>query len=229
MSWEMIEIGEIRANPNNPRVIKNEKFAKLVRSIKRFPEMLELRPIVVNAEMIVLGGNMRLRACAEAGLKQVPIIRADKLTEEQQSEFIIKDNVAFGDWDWDVLANEWEIQDLEEWGVNVPTSKNTELLSGLKYEPLYYQPENLPEINLKHCVNLDKYEQKLKVIEESDLPEDRKQVMRWFAYRFIRIDFERVADYYAFNASEEEQKVMERLRLVLTDSGINGFIEDDLI
>jgi hypothetical protein len=92
----------------------------VVKSIQDFPEMLQIRPIVVNAEMVVLGGNMRLKACKEAGLKEVPVIFADSLTEEQQKEFIIKDNVGFGEWDWDQLANEWDAEELSEWGLDVP-------------------------------------------------------------------------------------------------------------
>jgi ParB-like chromosome segregation protein Spo0J len=113
-----VKISEVKTNPNNPRIIKDDKFKKLVKSIQEFPQMLELRPIVVNTEMIVLGGNMRLKACKEAGLKEVPIIMADELTEEQQKEFIVKDNVGFGEWDWDVLANEWDAVQLEEWGLD---------------------------------------------------------------------------------------------------------------
>ena len=116
---QIVKTKEIFANENNPRVIKDEKFRKLVQSIKDFPQMLNLRPIVVNDEMIVLGGNMRLRAVQEVGLKEVPIIKASDLTEEQQREFIIKDNVGFGEWDWDVLANEWEADKLTEWGLDV--------------------------------------------------------------------------------------------------------------
>lgn len=111
---------EIRLNPNNPRVIKDEKFKKLVKSIQEFPQMLEIRPIVVNDEMVVLGGNMRLKACIEAGLTEVPIIKASSLTPEQQNEFIIKDNVGFGEWEWDVLANEWDVDKLSEWGLDIP-------------------------------------------------------------------------------------------------------------
>jgi DNA modification methylase len=115
-----VKISEIKKNPNNPRTIKDEKFAKLVKSVKDFPEMLRLRPIVVNEDMVVLGGNMRLKACKEAGLKVVPIIKASDLTEDKQREFIIKDNVGFGEWDWEMLANEWENEKLEEWGVELP-------------------------------------------------------------------------------------------------------------
>jgi len=120
MNSKKVKISEVKANPNNPRIIKDDKFAKLVQSIKDFPQMLEIRPIVVNADMVVLGGNMRLRACKEAGLKEVPIILADDLTEEQQKEFIIKDNVSGGEWDWSMLANEWDSEELYKWGLDVP-------------------------------------------------------------------------------------------------------------
>jgi ParB-like chromosome segregation protein Spo0J len=119
MNIESVKISTVKSNPNNPRVIKDDKFDKLVRSIKEFPQMLEIRPIVVNDDMIVLGGNMRLKACKDAGLKEVPIIKASDLTEEQQREFIIKDNVGFGEWDWEQLK-EWDGEELEAWGLDVP-------------------------------------------------------------------------------------------------------------
>jgi hypothetical protein len=114
-----VKISDVKLNSNNPRLIKDDKFKKLVQSIKDFPEMLDIRPIVVNSDMVVLGGNMRLKACKEAGLKEVPIIMADNLTDEQQREFLIKDNVSGGEWDWDMLANEWEVEQLTEWGLDV--------------------------------------------------------------------------------------------------------------
>lgn len=120
MKTEQVNISEVKPNPNNPRIIKDDKFAKLVQSIKDFPKMLEIRPIVVNSDMIVLGGNMRLKACKEAGLKKVHIIKAEDLTEEQQREFIVKDNVSGGEWDWSMLANEWNSEDLDKWGLDVP-------------------------------------------------------------------------------------------------------------
>jgi ParB-like chromosome segregation protein Spo0J len=119
MQIKTVKLSEVKSNPNNPRIIKDNKFSKLVKSIKEFPKMLEIRPIVVNVDMIVLGGNMRLKACKEAGLKEVPIIFADDLTEDEQKQFIIKDNVGFGEWDWDMLANEWEPELLEDWGLEV--------------------------------------------------------------------------------------------------------------
>ena len=120
---ETSKIGLIKPNANNPRTIKDDKFKKLVKSIQDFPEMLKLRPIVVNDDMIVLGGNMRLKACKAAGLKEVPIIKASNLTEQQQKEFIIKDNVGFGEWDFEDLANNWEAGDLVEWGLDLPSEK----------------------------------------------------------------------------------------------------------
>jgi hypothetical protein len=124
MQFKSVKISDIKSNPNNPRLIKDDKFHKLVQSIKEFPKMLEIRPIVVNSDMIVLGGNMRLKACKEAGLKEIPIIFADDLTEEQQREFIIKDNVGFGEWDWEMIANEWDSNQLEEWGLDLPGFDN---------------------------------------------------------------------------------------------------------
>jgi hypothetical protein len=115
-----VPINTVKANPNNPRIIKDDKFVKLVKSINEFPQMLKLRPIVVNDDMVVLGGNMRLKACKEAGLKEIPIIKASELTEQQQKEFIVKDNVGYGEWDWDDLANNWDVDELTEWGLDIP-------------------------------------------------------------------------------------------------------------
>jgi DNA modification methylase len=120
MNITTTKLTDIKSNPNNPRIIKDDKFKKLVASIKEFPQMLSLRPIVVNDDMIVLGGNMRLKACKEAGLKEVPVIKASDLNEEQQKAFIIKDNVGYGEWDWDMLANEWDAEELVEWGLDIP-------------------------------------------------------------------------------------------------------------
>ena len=116
---EKININKIFSNPVNPRLIKEHKFKKLVKSIKEFPEMLKLRPIVVNKEYGILGGNMRYKACLELGLKDVWIIKAENLTKEQMEQFVIKDNVGFGEWDWDILANNWQPEELKDWGVDV--------------------------------------------------------------------------------------------------------------
>lgn len=116
-----MKINKIKPNPNNPRIIRDEKFAKLKKSIQDFPKMLSLRPIVVDNEFVVLGGNMRLRALQDIGYKEIPdtwVKRADELTEAEKQEFIVKDNVGFGEWDWQELSN-WDSEKLNEWGVDV--------------------------------------------------------------------------------------------------------------
>ena len=120
MKVDKVKINAIKTNPKNPRLIKDDKFKKLVNSIKEFPKMLELRPIVVDENNIILGGNMRYKACIEAGLKEIYILKAEDLTEQQKDEFIVKDNVGFGEWDWDVLANEWDTDKLQDWGLDLP-------------------------------------------------------------------------------------------------------------
>jgi len=114
-----LKINELSPNISNPRLIKENKFKKLVKSVKEFPQMLELRPIVIDENNVILGGNMRYKACVEAGLKEVPVKIAKGLTEEQKKEFIVKDNVGFGEWDWDSLGNEWDNVKLGEWGMDV--------------------------------------------------------------------------------------------------------------
>jgi hypothetical protein len=115
-----MKINEIKPNPNNPRLIKDHKFKQLVKSIQDFPQMLELRPIVIDENNMVLGGNMRLKACIEAGMTDVPVIHANNLSEEKKKEFIVKDNVGYGEWDWDDLANNWDAQELTDWGLDIP-------------------------------------------------------------------------------------------------------------
>jgi len=127
MKTEKIAISKIKLNPNNPRLIKDDKFAKLVQSIKDFPEMLEIRPIVVNDDMIILGGNMRFKACKEAGLKEVSIIKASGLSEDKQREFLIKDNTSGGEWDWNMIENEWDVEELDAWGLDLLAEFVTEL------------------------------------------------------------------------------------------------------
>jgi len=117
-------ITDIKPNPKNPRVIKDEKFAKLVQSLKDFPEMLEKRPLVcftdTDCKLVVLGGNMRLKAAKEIGLKKLPVVLADDWTEEQKSQFLIKDNVGFGEWNWEELQADWDVEQLGEWGLDMP-------------------------------------------------------------------------------------------------------------
>ena len=127
----LVKIKDIKPNPKNPRIIKDDKFNKLVKSLKEFPEMLEKRPLIcftdTDKKFVVLGGNMRLKAAKEIGLKELPILLADDWTEEQKNEFLIKDNVGFGEWDWDMIANEWDAQEIEEWGLDIPVFKTDDI------------------------------------------------------------------------------------------------------
>ena len=120
-----VKVTEVISNPNNPRLIKDEKFRKLVKSIQEFPDMLNVRPLVVNKDMVVLGGNMRLKAIKEAGIKEISIEIVD-WTEDQQKEFIVKDNASFGEWNWDDLANNWDEEQLVEWGVDTWVNKSND-------------------------------------------------------------------------------------------------------
>ena len=139
-----VKIAEVKPNPNNPRLIKDDKFRKLVKSIQDFPDMLSVRPIVVNKDMVVLGGNMRLKAIKEAGYKDIAVEIVD-WTEDQQKEFIVKDNASFGEWNWDDLANNWDEEQLVEWGVDTWVSKNNDDLLELD-EKTEEESTNIPKI-----------------------------------------------------------------------------------
>jgi len=147
---QTVKISDIKINPNNPRLIKDDKFKKLVQSIKDFPEMLDIRPIVVNKDMIILGGNMRYKAAKEIGLKEIPVTIAD-LTEEQQREFLIKDNTSGGEWDWEVLANEWDSEQLEAWGLDLNTFQSSDInLDNFFEEDNNSEKENKNKIVLEY-------------------------------------------------------------------------------
>jgi hypothetical protein len=137
-------ITEIKPNPQNPRIIKDDKFAKLVKSIKEFPQMLEKRPLVcftdVDDKFVVLGGNMRLKAAKECGLKELPILLADDWTEEQKKEFLIKDNVGYGEWQWEELQSDWDVEQLSDWGLDVPN-----FAAGLDVNSMTDEDVNLEE------------------------------------------------------------------------------------
>ena len=158
---EFIDINKIKPNATNPRTIRNEKFNKLCESIKKFPEMLNIRPIVVNEKNEILGGNMRYRASKIIGLKEIPIIKVKNFTEEQKREFIIKDNVSSGQWDYDMLGNEWDSLKLGDWGIDVwQPEKDVDLnvIDGFEMDDLVEEKEVKPFIkitfeNVKHLKN----------------------------------------------------------------------------
>ena len=138
-----MKINLIKSNPNNPRLIKDDKFKKLVQSIKEFPKMMALRPMVINKDNVILGGNMRFKALKELNYKEVPeewIKRAEDLTDDETRRFIIADNVGFGEHDWDMLANEWDAEQLVEWGLDTPDNWGKELEAE---EDDYTEPDNM--------------------------------------------------------------------------------------
>jgi len=234
--WVLAKIGDIKRNPKNPRTIKDHKFNQLVQSIKDFPEMLRLRPIVVNAQMMVLGGNMRLSACIEAGLKEVPVIIADELTEAQQQEFIIKDNVSFGEWDWAAIGEGWGVKVVGEWGLDsgdwgLQSGKGKEEnQSGNPYTnkiviPIY-EPTG-PKPPISDCIDLSKTNQLIAKIEAADIPRDEKDFLIEAAKRHTVFTYQNIAEYYA-HSSKDVQELMEDSALVIIDFDKaieNGFVK----
>ena len=212
---KIIPISKLIPNPSNPRLIKDDKFHKLVQSLKDFPEMAKVRPIVVNTEMVILGGNMRFKAMKEAGWKEVPVEVVD-WPEEKQKEFIVKDNVGFGEWDWEVLANEWEAEDLEKWGLDVPINDNQEsdLYTTKVESPIYEPKEEKPRED--DLIDLSRYNVLMDKINSADLPDKQKLFLQLSATRHIEFNYAKIAEYYA-HEDGLMQDLMEDSALVIID------------
>ena len=228
---QQVKISKVKGNPSNPRIIKNDKFKKLVKSIQEFPEMLKLRPIVVDEDFMVLGGNMRLKASKEAGLTEVWIDIAEGLSEEQKKEFIVKDNVGFGEWEWDMLANEWDSVELAEWGLDVWQNEDdikedtnleayTKTIDVPKYEPTGEKP------TAEELFNEDKVKELIKQIGLSNIEKEEKDFLIKAAYRHTKFNYKNVAEYYA-HSSKEMQELMENSALVIID--FNKAIENGYV
>jgi hypothetical protein len=213
METKSIKISEIKPNPNNPRLIKDDKFAKLVKSVKDFPEMLTIRPIVVNSDMIILGGNMRYKACKEAGLKEIPVIIAEGLTEQQQKEFLIKDNVAGGEWDWDMLANEWDDEKLVEWGLDLPLGKEVNEQDLFDIEIPFYTPSEIKP-NINELANLDKTKNLIDKINLLKVSDELKEILIIRASFFTDFNFQKIADYF-YKEKEEVQDIFKDLGMII--------------
>lgn len=215
MEWKKVKISEVKPNPENPRKISSDKFEKLVDSIKKFPEMLELRPIVVNRDMVVLGGNMRLRACEKAGLKEIPIVYAESLTPEQEREFVAKDNISFGEFDWEIIRADWDLEELSGWGLDVPDfSSEEQRYSTLVKSPLYEAKNEKPLI--KSLFDPSKHDRLIEKINESAIDEEMKGFLRVAASRHIVFDYSKIADFYA-HSEKPVQELMEDSALVIID------------
>ena len=226
---EQIKLKEIKPNPNNPRKISKEQLAKLKNSIQEFPEMLNIRPLVINKDNILLGGNMRLQALKELNFREVPILRAENLTAEQEKEFIIKDNISYGDWDWVNLENDWNKVQLDNWGMVITDwGKQDDKEKDLRHDftiktgKVEYEPkETQHQIQDLYDVET-KYDEEISLIENEEL----KQMLKLRAAFFTQFNFSKIADYYAYQASAQEQRIFEKLALVLLDRDqliSNGF------
>ena len=223
---QQVNVATLKANESNPRYIKDSKFKKLVKSLKEFPEMLEKRPIVVDENMIVLGGNMRLEAAKAAGIFEVWIDVAEGWTEEQKREFIIKDNVGFGEWDWDILGNDWSEQQLESWGLDLPIYQEleneylnesdesnepyTKKIDAPEYEPTGEKP------NQEELYNDDKTTQLIEKINNTELDTKTKRFLVKAAQRHIVFNYAKIAEFYC-HADKEVQELMEDSALIIID------------
>lgn len=212
-----VPLKKVKPNPNNPRTISKSKYQQLLKSLTDFPEMLDKRPIVVVTEgenYIALGGNMRLKALTELKVKKVPVMVADDWSEEKRKEFIIKDNIGYGDWDFEVLKNLWDDTELVEWGLDLPEEKKDDLYTRKIKSPCYEPGEFKPQ--LSQLVDNSKTIKLLQEIDNSNLPEDEKEFLRIAASRHVVFDYGMIADYYA-RSSKEMQMLMENSALVIID------------
>lgn len=202
------------------------------------------RSILLDKNNNIIAGNKTQGVAKKLGINDVIVVESDgtkviavkrtdlSLNSKKGREMALADNRTAQeniDLDYVKMKEELDNEVLEIYNIKEPLKSKTEELSKLKYNSCYYEPREKPELKLEECVNLDKFNKKLEALKEFELTDKQREVLKLFAYRFIKIDFESVANYYAFNATEEEKKAIERLRLVLVDNGENGFIEDEML
>lgn len=216
MKTKRVKVSDLKSNPDNPRSISDEKMQKLEKSIADFPEMLKARPIVVNQDLVVLGGNMRLRALLESGRKTVEVVQVD-WSEEKQREFIVKDNLPYGEWDFDQLQ-EWDAEELDEWGLEVPEEDQDED-TGEPYTkkveaPIYEITGEKPEVD--ELYDRERTDALLAQIKGADVPDEVKRFLKIAAERHTVFNYAKIAEYYA-HAPAEVQELFEESALVIID------------
>ena len=216
-----MKISSIHPNPKNPRIIKDDRFKKLVKSIQEFPKMMELRPIIVDNDGMILGGNMRFKALQELKYKDIPdewVKRAETLTEEEKQRFIIEDNVPFGEWDWDMLANEWDQDKLVEWGIELPVFETNNTIDNTYTDkvksPIYEAKNEKPKVT--DLCNEQRTDELIKKIMSSGISNEDKRFLTLAAKRHLIFNYELIADYYA-NSDNEVQELMEDSALIIID------------
>ena len=219
-----MKLSQLKSNPNNPRLIKDDKFKKLVTSLSEFPEMMEKRPMVcvtdADGKLYPLGGNMRLKALQELKYKDIPdtwVVLADEWSEEKRKEFTIKDNVGFGEWDWDTLANEWNVEELAEWGLDIPNlndkDEQQEIEDLFNIELPFYTPsEDLPNVN--DLADVSKTKELNSQIDLLKIDDELKEILKIRASFFTDFDFQKIADYYA-QQTDEVKELFEELGMVI--------------
>jgi hypothetical protein len=225
-----IKVSSIKPHPNNPRLIKDDKFEKLVNSIRDFPKGMSLRPIIVDENDVVLGGNMRLKAIQYLGMKEIPrewVRAANDFTEEDKKQFIIKDNVGFGEWDYNELANSWDSEELIEWGMDVwkEEEKETEAQYSRKVEAPIYEPRG-EQPPIQDLYDPSKTEALKGRIQDIDIPDEIKAFLSYAANRHTVFNYDRIADFYA-HSNPEIKELFEDSALVIID--YNKAIEDGFI
>ena len=230
---------KIKQDRRNYRV-HNDENKRVIR--KSLEDLGAGRSIVIDNDGEIIAGNGVYEQAKKLGIKTkivetdgselVVVKRTDLATgDDKRKKLALADNAASDTSEWadELLREDWTPEVLADFGIVLPEVKATERLSKLEFTGLYYEPKDKPDIRLQDCFDTTKYDAKISAIENMDLPDETKAILRVFAYRFIKIDFESVANYYAFKATENEKKAIERLRLVLVDGGIQGFIEDDML
>lgn len=256
-----LKVSEIKNNPNNPRLIRDDKFKKLVKSLKDFPIMAKkLRKVVVDENNVILGGNMRFKALKEAGMKEVHVEyftredaeennrlakeldpeHVDKTYEEQCREFVIKDNVSGGEWDWDMLAEQYDMEELEAWGLDtglIDKDGNEASLEKINITDevlkLSYEPEQLDYITFEIATEKDERYDSLKELVSEIKNEEVKKILEKRLNDFVGYNFDKIADYYATGATEKERQAFRKTGLVFSttrEAIENGFaLADDLL
>jgi hypothetical protein len=223
---EKLNIKDIKPNQENPRKISNGQLDKLKKSIQQFPEMLELRPLVIDENNVVLGGNMRLKALQELGVTEVSIKRVENFTEDQKREFIIKDNIGYGEWDFDVLDINWNKELLLEWGLDFIGEEQDDEKYTRKIEAPTYSPSNeVPEIN--SLVDVKKKQEMITKIQNANITQEEKLFLTTASNRHLVFDYAKIADYYS-HASKEMQELMEESALIIIDYNKaieNGYVK----
>ena len=221
-----MKLNQLKLNPNNPRLIKDDKFKKLVTSLSEFPEMMEKRPMVcvtdTDGKLYPLGGNMRLKALQELKYKEIPdawIMLADEWSEEKRKEFIIKDNVGFGEWDFEQLTAEWDVEELSDWGLDIPEFEVPEVFENGNIKDLFdielpfYTPSQTKPIETD-LASIKATEDLLSKIEVLKIDESLKNILRYRAAFFTDFNFQKIADYYS-HSDNEVRSIFEDLGMVI--------------